>query len=107
VSQWWVKRRLTFWGRWARSGVAPSLPTMSTTEKARIGRGGVPDDSMPPDIAEVDHVVCIAPPEVRQVLIVYYAQTGSKVEKARRVGITRYAFGRRLERGESFVALNL
>ena len=107
MSEWWVKRRLTFWGRWARSGFAPALPTMSTTEKARIGRGGVPDDSMPPDIAEVDHVVCIAAPEVRQALIVYYAQTGSKEEKARRVGITRWAFRRRVERGETWVALNL
>lgn len=106
MSEWWVKRRLIFWGRWAQTGL-PTLPTMSTIEKARSGRGGVPNDEMPPDIAEVDHVVCIAPQHIKMALIVYYAQRGGKEEKARRIGLTRWAFRRRVEQGESFVALNL
>ena len=94
------------WGSWARGGI-PSLPTMSTTEKARIGRGGVPSDEMPPIIAEVDHVVCIAPADQRIVLIVAYAHTGPVKDKAMRLRLSRWQFRRRLERAESFVALNL
>ena len=104
--EWWVKRRLVFWGRWARSGM-PQLPTMAAIEQARSGRGGVANDAMPDDIAQVDHAVCLAPLEVKRALIVYYAQTGSLDEKARRIGLTRWSFRRRVERGETFVALNL
>jgi hypothetical protein len=101
-----VKIRLAQWGRWARGGI-PSLPTMSTTEKARMGRGGVPCDEMPVHIAEVDHTVAISPPECKIVLIVYYCQQGPFTEKAHRLGLSRWSFRRRLERGESFVAMNL
>ena len=105
-SDWWVQARLRTWGRWGRGGL-PSLPTMSTTEKARIGRGGVPIDDMPPPIAEVDAVVRSAPPEQRIVLILAYTHTGPLKVKAQRLHITRWTFRRRLERAESFVALNL
>ena len=103
---WWVRARLRVWGHWGRGGV-PSLPTMSTTEKVRIGRGGVPCDDMPDPVAEVDAVVRSAPTDQRIVLIVAYTQTGPLAEKARRLHITRWTFKRRLERAESFVALNL
>jgi hypothetical protein len=106
VSAAWVKRRLAFWGRWARTGM-PGLPTMCATEKARSGRGGIPDDAMPTDIAEIDHLVCKAPLHVKIVLIVYYAQTGQVQEKANRLGLSRWQFRRRLDQGESFVAMNL
>ena len=62
---------------------------------------------MPPHVAEVDHLVVISPLELKQVLIVYYAQQGHLNEKANRLGLTRWTFRRRLERGESFIAINL
>jgi hypothetical protein len=80
---------------------------MCATEKARTGRGGTPSDEMPPAIAEVDHLICRAPPECKIVLIVYYAQSGQLQEKAQRLGLSRWQFRRRLERGEGFIALNL
>jgi hypothetical protein len=106
MSQWWVKRRLAWWGRWARTGL-PTLPTMCATEKARTGRGGTPNDEMPDDVAEVDRVVCQAPRHIKIVMIVYYAQTGHVQEKANRLGLSRWQFRRLLDQGESFVAMNL
>ena len=101
-----VRLRLARWGRWARGGM-PSLPTMSSIEKARSGRGGTPNLEMPADVAEVDHLVTRAPPDYKQVLIVYYCQQGRKREKAHHCGLTVWSFERRLERGESYVAINL
>lgn len=80
---------------------------MSSIEQARSGRGGVASTEMPPDIAEVDHLICTGPLECKTVLIVYYAQHGHLLEKANRLGLTRWSFKRRLERGESYVAINL
>ena len=106
AGDWWVRARLRAWGHWARGGI-PSMPTMSTTEKARIGRGGVPIDDMPIPIAEVDSAVRRAPADQRIVLILTYAQPGPIYAKAQRLHITRWTFKRRLERAESFIALNL
>lgn len=102
----WVKVRLTLWGRWARGGL-PSLPTMSPIEKARMGRGGASESEMPPDIAEVDHLVCIAPKAERKVLIVHYTQRGTIAHKASRCGVDPRSFRRRLEQAESFIAYRL
>jgi hypothetical protein len=102
-----VKILLTQWGRWSRTSMPGRLPSMSTTEKARIGRGGTGDSEMPYHIAEIDHIVCTAEPTERTALIVYYAQEGSLPDKAARLGLTRSEFRARIERGESFVAINL
>jgi len=108
MANWGVRVMLTMWGRWARSGMPGSLPHMATTEKARIGRGGNGDSApMPPHVAEIDHLVCIAPPQEKRVLIVYYTQHGTVSEKAARVDLTPSEFNDYRERGESFVALNL
>jgi hypothetical protein len=81
---------------------------MATTEKARIGRGGTGDSApMPPHVAEIDHIICIAPPQEKRVLIVYYTQHGTVSEKSARVGMTPTEFNDYRERGESFVAINL
>src|SRR5277367_6189489 len=106
MSEWWITQRLNAWGSWARGGL-PSLPTMSSIEKARIGRGGVENLSMPSHIAEVDHLVCTAEPPIRIALIVCYAQRGSFEEKAQRLGLTRWALRRRKEQGEAYVYQNL
>jgi len=106
MAQWWVKRRLTWWGRWARGGL-PELPRINILEQMRSGRGGVPNYEMPYDIAEVDHAICIAPTQQKIVLIVYYSQQGIVSEKAQRLGLSRHQFRHRLSAGESFVAMNL
>ena len=108
MANWGVRVMLTMWGRWARTGMPGALPHMSTTEKARIGRGGNGDDAqMPPHVAEIDHLVCIAPQEQKRVLIVYYTQYGTVSEKAARVDMAPSEFNMVRERAESFIALNL
>ena len=108
MANWGVRVMLTKWGRWARGGLPGELPHMSTTEKARIGRGGRGDDrEMPHDVAEVDKAVWKAPKEQRLVLIVYYAQAGHIMDKAYRMEISLKEFKQRKEMGESFIAMNL
>lgn len=101
----WVKLRLAQWGRWARGGL-PSLPTVSPLWQTQ-GRGGISNVTMPPDIAEVDHLVCLSSPSEKQVLIVYYTQAGGIISKAQRCKLSRWSFRRTLERAESFVAYRL
>jgi hypothetical protein len=62
---------------------------------------------MPPDIAEVDHLVCISPLLERCVLISFYTQHGSIRYKRNILGMGRTEYLGRLERGESFVAYRL
>lgn len=106
MAQWWVKRRLAWWGQWARGGL-PHPPTVNILEMMRSGRGGRIECEMPYDIAQVDLAVCQAPKEQKIVLIVRYAQQGQLHEKALRLGISRHQFRHRLEAGESFVAMHL
>lgn len=101
----WVKLRLALWGRWARGGL-PSMPTSSALWQSP-GRGSIANVTMPPDIAEVDHLVCISPPSERQVLIVYYTQEGFFGHKAARCGMSRWHFRKTLDRAESFIAFRL
>ncbi len=102
----WVKLRLAQWGRWARGGL-PSLPRASPLWNIPGGRAGGFNTSMPPDIAEVDHLVCAAPLEQKRVLIVIYAQDGSMRDKAVRLEMDRHRFRRMRERAESYIAANL
>jgi len=101
----WVKLRLAQWGRWARGGL-PTEPTASPLWRTQ-GAGSVTNMTMPVDIAEVDHLVCVSAPLERQVLIVYYTQEGPFGHKAVRCGLTRWSFRRTLERAESFIAFRL
>ena len=108
MANWGVRVLLANWGRWSRSAMPGELPHMSTTEKARMGRGGSSDDrEMPDDVAVVDKAVWKAPKEQRLVLIVYYAQAGHIMDKAYRMEISLKEFNQRREMGESFVAMNL
>jgi hypothetical protein len=50
---------------------------MSSTEMARMGRGGSGTLDMPPDIAEIDRIVSEADPAHRMALIVSYVQEGA------------------------------
>ena len=102
-----VRLVLTEWGRWARTGMPGKLPSMSTTEKARMGRGGAGESEPPPHILEVNHLVNTTPSPERMTLVVFYSQHGSIPEKAHRLGISRWTFRRRLERAESYIAYQL
>lgn len=99
--------RLRQWGKYARGGL-PSLPTINILEKARIGPGGHPDTApMPPAVEEIDLLVRKAEPKHKQVLIVFYAQSGYLIEKARRLEMDRWKFKRILGNAQSYIESNL
>lgn len=97
---------LTDWGRWAK-GALPEMPTMSSIEKARIGRGGKPSYEMPAHIAEVDKIVCHAPQPEKSVLIAFYTRSDALHLKALSCRMNRWRFRRVLQRAESYVEIHL
>ena len=67
------------------------------------GRGAQDLREMPPHIQEVDHIVCIAPPELRITLIKFYGTFGTYHDKASALGIDRRTLKRRIDRADYFV----
>lgn len=82
------------------------MPTTSALWQTP-GRGSIANVTMPPDIAEVDHLVCISPLLERCVLISFYTQHGNIRHKRNILGMGRVEYLAHLERGESFVAFRL
>ena len=65
----WIRLKLYQWGRLCRA-IGTGYPTMAATERARVGRGGAFDGpSLPQDLAEVDSVVAISPPQHKLILV--------------------------------------
>jgi hypothetical protein len=66
------------------------------------GRGGRDLRELPAHIAEVDHLVCCAPPDIRIVLIKFYGTGGSYYEKAQALGIDKRTLKRRIDRADYY-----
>lgn len=101
----WTIAMLALWGRMVRDrGIG--YPPMSTTEKARIGRGGGADPliPLPPDIEAIDNAVSAAPIELKILLIEHYTKDGYAVEKAARLGISRSLYFVRKSQAERHIA---
>jgi hypothetical protein len=98
-----TRLRLREWGAWARGGE----PTLSSMFRAMFGRGGRPNEAMPEHIQEIDHIVCIAPGEIRIVLIKFYGSSGTYAEKAQELGLDQRTFKRRIDRADYFVHSSL
>lgn len=58
---------------------------------------------MPAHIAEVDHIVCCAPPDMRIVLIKFYGLKGTYYEKALALGVDKRTLKRRIDRADYYV----
>lgn len=58
---------------------------------------------MPPHIAEVDHIICCAPKDVRAVLIKFYGQSGTFIDKAISFGLDKLSMRRAIDRAEYHV----
>jgi hypothetical protein len=71
--------------------------------KSMFGRGAQDLREMPTHIQEIDHIVCIAPKDIRVMLIKFYCTTGSYHDKAVSLGLDRRNFRRRLDRADYFV----
>ena len=101
----WVRLKLTEWGRKCRA-LGIGYPTMSATEKARIGRGGAFNGpSLPPDLAEIDHGVAVAPPQHKLMLVEVYTKGGDWRAKAAHLRLERNAFYRRKIKAETALKL--
>jgi hypothetical protein len=94
-----TRRRLKEWGLWACGGE----PQLSSMFRSMFGRGAQDLREMPPHISEIDHIICIAPRDIRAILIKFYGQGGTIQDKAISAGMDRRTFRRRVERGEWFV----
>jgi DNA-directed RNA polymerase specialized sigma24 family protein len=79
---------------------------MSTTEKARIGRGGGRDQlsPLPPDLEAVDQAVASARVDFRTVLVEHYTKFGYVTEKAAHLGISRQTYYSRKASAENYIA---
>jgi hypothetical protein len=80
-----IRRRLTTWGRLCRA-VGIGYPTMSATERARVGRGGSFDGpTLPDDLAAIDLAVARAEPQHKLIIVECYTKGGSWQDHAARL----------------------
>jgi hypothetical protein len=99
----WIRIQLTAWGRLCRA-MGIGYPHMSTTERARVGRGGVSDGpSLPDDLAEIDYEVAVAPIEHKIILIEAYTKGGHWTEHAVRLGMNKDKYYSRKESAELYL----
>jgi hypothetical protein len=99
----WIRLKLYQWGRASRVS-GGGYPTMSTTEKARIGRGGVfQGPNLPDDLAEVDRVIATAPPQHKLILVEIYTKEGDYRAHAVRLRLSVDAYYRRKNLAEKHV----
>lgn len=74
---------------------------MSTTEKARIGRGGAWDGpTLPEDLEAVDVAVARSLPQHKLILVEHYTKAGSVRDHAARLSLTRMTYWRRKDIAE-------
>jgi hypothetical protein len=71
--------------------------------KVMFGRGAQNLTEMPPHIQQVDHIICISPPDIRAVLIRFYTTGGTIQDKAISFGLDRRTLMRRVDRADWYV----
>jgi hypothetical protein len=98
-----IRIKLTLWGRLCRA-IGIGYPTMSSHEKARVGRGGLFDGpNLPQDIAELDVVIARSPPQHKLMLVEVYTKSGDYRDHAARLNLSVDAFYRRKKRAEVYL----
>jgi hypothetical protein len=98
-----IRRRLTMWGRLCRA-VGIGYPTMSATERARVGRGGSFDGpTLPDDLAAIDVAVARVEPHHKLILVECYTKYGDWQDHAARLQLTKPTFFRRKNLAEKRV----
>jgi hypothetical protein len=102
----WVRMQLAAWG-WRSRAVGIGYPSMSATEKARIGRGGRGDISLPGDLEAIDHAVSTAPLDHKRILVEAYTKQCTAHEHAAHLEIPLRTFWRRRTRAEVYVGQTL
>lgn len=103
----WIRLKLAQWGRRCRA-IGVGFPSMSATEKARIGRGGVfTGPALPPDLEEIDAAVSRAPVEHKKVLVECYTKSGHWRDHAARLSLTERTYFRQKKGAEVFLYQSL
>jgi len=98
-----LRRRLTLWGRLC-CAVGIGYPTMSSHEKARVGRGGVFNGpSLPEDLLAIDVAVSRAPPQHKLILVEVYTKGGHWSDHAARLRLSADSYFRRKKRAEVYL----
>lgn len=103
----WLRRKLTQWGRLCRA-LGVGYPTMAATEKAARGRGGAFDGpSLPDDLAIIDLCVARCPPQHKLILVECYTKAGDYREHSARLRLSVDAWYRRKNKAEVFLNTQL
>jgi hypothetical protein len=98
-----TRRRLKEWGLWACGGE----PQLSSMFRSMFGRGAQDLREMPPHIAEIDHIICCAPPDIRHLLIKFYGTAGTFTDKSIVLGLDKKTLRRRVDRADYYVHSSL
>jgi hypothetical protein len=99
----WVRRQLYYWGLRNRvQGIG--YPSMATTEKARVGRGGAPDGPyLPQDLIEVDLAVRKLKPGHKEIIAECYTHGGTHSDHMIRLRLPERTYFARKKSAESKV----
>ena len=77
---------------------------MAATEKARIGRGGIPGtQELPEGVQAIDMIVARSTHSHRVILVESYTKGGSTRQHAARLGISNGDYWRRRTKAEEYV----
>lgn len=99
--QAWVRATLARWGRYRSWVLFLGLPTVTPFFRMVVPSAG---ESTTDEILEgIDAVVNAAPVEIRRVLMVEYIDRGRLKAKAQKLGVTTFAYLRRVRRAERYV----
>ena len=98
-----IRMQLTLWGRLCRA-MGIGYPTMSSHEKARIGRGGSFDGpTLPQDLMVLDVTVARSPPQHKLVIVEAYTKGGDYRDHAARLRLSVDAYYRRKKSAEVYL----
>ncbi len=99
----YLRSKLALWGRLCRA-IGQGYPTMSATERARVGRGGSFDGpNLPDDLAEIDAQVSRCPPQHKLMLVECYTKGGDYKDHAARLNLSVDSYYRRKKRAEVYL----
>lgn len=103
----WTRRQLYQWGVRNRA-VGVGYPGMASTEKARIGRGGLfCEAKLPPDLEDVDNAVRLLAPPDKMVIAECYTHNGTHVDHMIRLRMPESTYFRRKKVAETAVYWSL
>ena len=98
-----ARAMLSQWGRCCRA-TSGGYPTMAATEKARIGRGGIPGTSeLPERVRVIDMIVARLTIDHKAILVESYTKGGTTRQHAARLGLSSGSYWRRRTMAEQQV----